>query len=318
MAVIPRLPLLYDEPFSDASQIPTFLVSQLARRHVTVSLSGDGGDELFAGYSRYKGVGDLWNRMGRLSLAERYAVARTLMAVPPRTLDRTLGWLAPLLRRYGQFSTVGDRLHQMAEVLAVDGPDALYRQTVSHWKEPAAVVIGATEPPTNLTDRRQWANLSSLPHRMMHLDIVSYLPDDILVKVDRASMGVGLEARVPLLDHRVVEFAWRLPLEMKLHPTATKWALRQVLYQYVPSTLIERPKTGFGIPIDEWLRGALRPWAEALLDESRLRQEGFFHPPLIRQRWDEHLTGRRNWHYYLWDVLMFQAWQEQWLASSVG
>jgi asparagine synthase (glutamine-hydrolysing) len=187
---------------------------------------------------------------------------------------------------------------------------------VSHWKDPAAVVLGAQEPPTVLTDRAQWARLADFTQRMMYLDLVSYLPDDILVKVDRAAMGVSLETRVPLLDHNVVEFAWRVPLSMKIRNGQGKWLLRQVLYRYVPKELVERPKTGFGVPIDVWLRGPLRDWAESLLDEARIRRDGFFDPKPIRQKWREHLSGRHNWQYYLWDVLMFQAWQERAVADS--
>lgn len=195
--------------------------------------------------------------------------------------------------------------------MAVDHPEAMHYGLVSHWKSPASVVLGATEPPTVLTDHNQWADLSDFTQRMIYLDTVSYLPDDILVKVDRASMGVSLEARVPFLDHRVVEFAWRLPLNMKIRNGQGKYILRQVLYKYVPQKMIERPKSGFSIPIDSWLRGALRDWAETLLNESRLRQEGFFDPQPIRKKWREHLSGKRNWAYHLWDVLMFQGWKER-------
>ena len=310
MAVIPKLPTLYDEPFSDSSQIPTFLVSELACRHVAVSLSGDGGDELFCGYKRYETGRDLWGKIGWMPPLGRQALARSLSAVPAKVLDGGFGWLAPVLRRYGRAGAVGDKLHKLAEILAVESPETMYYRLVSHWKNPAGVVIGAAEPPTVLTDCDRWANLPDFTQRMMYLDLVSYLPDDILVKVDRASMGVSLEARVPLLDHRVVEFAWKIPLSMKIRNGQGKWLLRQVLYKYVPKELIERSKMGFGIPIDRWLRGPLRDWAESLLDETRLRREGFFNPTPIRQKWNEHLSGKRNWQYYLWDVLMFQAWLE--------
>jgi asparagine synthase (glutamine-hydrolysing) len=204
----------------------------------------------------------------------------------------------------------GDKLDKVAEILAEPDPDALYRGLMSHWKRPAEVVIGGYEPPTTVTDRTGWARLGDFTERMMYLDLVSYLPDDILVKVDRACMAVGLESRIPLLDPRLVEFAWRLPLALKVRNGEGKWLLRQVLYRHVPRRLIDRPKTGFGVPIDMWLRGPLRDWAEALLDPARLRREGFFKSEPIRTKWEEHLSGRRNWHYYLWDVLMFQAWLE--------
>ena len=312
MAVIPRLPTLYDEPFSDSSQIPTFLISQLARQHVTVSLSGDGGDELFTGYNRYFWGQRIWGMIGWMPRGLRGMVANALTVVSPQKWDQTASVIGLLLPSKIKHRTPGDKLHKLAEILAVDSPEELYRGLVSHWKDPTSLVFGGCEPPTFLTDKGQWANLTDFPHQMMYMDTVSYLPDDILVKVDRASMGVSLEARAPLLDHRVVEFAWRVPLSMKLRDGQGKWLLRQVLYKYVPRELVERPKMGFGIPIDNWLRGPLREWAEALLNERRLKTEGFFHPGPIRKKWTEHLSGRRNWQYLLWDILMFQAWLEHW------
>jgi asparagine synthase (glutamine-hydrolysing) len=190
----------------------------------------------------------------------------------------------------------------------MDDQDAIYRNLLSHWKEPSTVVSGGVEPMTLLTDRAQWPNLSDFTKRMMYFDTVTYLPDDVLVKLDRASMAVSLEARVPLLDHRIVEFAWQVPISMKIRRRQGKWLLRQVLQRYVPNHLIDRPKMGFGIPIDSWLRGALRDWAEDLLDERRLEKEGVFHAKPIREKWVEHLSGKRDWSYLLWDVLMFQGW----------
>jgi asparagine synthase (glutamine-hydrolysing) len=202
----------------------------------------------------------------------------------------------------------GDRVHKLANVLAVPSPDALYHGLVSHWPQPDSMVHDSREPLTALTDRTQWARLSDFTQRMMFLDAVTYLPDDILVKVDRASMAVSLEARVPMLDHRVVEFAWRVPLSRKNRNDQGKWLLRQVLYRYVPPALIDRPKMGFGVPIDSWLRGPLRGWADDLLSEKRLREQGYFDPAPIRAKWAEHTSGGRNWQYWLWDILMFQAW----------
>jgi asparagine synthase (glutamine-hydrolysing) len=217
--------------------------------------------------------------------------------------------IKPMLPKRLNVSLAGDKVHKLAELVMLDCPEAVYRYLVSHWKHPAEeLVIGASEPETILQRPQDWPALPSLEERMMYLDQMTYLPDDILVKVDRAAMGVSLETRVPLLDHRVVEFAWRLPLHMKIRNGQGKWLLRQVLYQYVPQALIERPKMGFGVPLDRWLRGPLRDWAEDLLSETRLEREGFFHPAPIREKWAEHLSGRRNWAYYLWDVLMFQAW----------
>ena len=311
MAVIPKLPALYDEPFADSSQIPTFLVSELARRSVTVSLSGDGGDELFAGYNRYFWGRSIWKKLGWMPQSLRAAAAAVLTAVPPRRWDRVFSAAGPLLPSAIKQPTPGDKIHKLAEVLAVESPEAMYRGLASHWKDPAAVLVGASEPPTVLTDPSQWPSLPDFTQRMMYLDTVTYLPDDILVKVDRASMGVSLEARIPFLDHRVVEFAWRLPLSTKVRDGQGKWLLRQVLYRYVPKELIERPKTGFGLPIDAWLRGPLRDWAEDLLDEKRLSEGGFFDPLPVCEKWKEHLSGTRNWQHYLWDVLMFQAWLDQ-------
>lgn len=315
LAVIPKLPILYDEPFADDSQIPTFLVSQLAKTHVTVSLSGDGGDELFAGYNRYFWGRSIWQKIGWMPPTLRSLAARALTGITPQSWDRGFTKFNALLPPKLRQSPPGGKLHKLAEILAAQDPESMYAGLVSHWKDPAAIVIGAKEPVTALSDRHSWAKLPDFTQTMMYLDTITYLPDDILAKVDRASMGVSLEARVPFLDHRVVELAWQIPLSMKIRGVKGKWLLRQVLDKYVPRTLIERPKAGFGMPIDIWLRGPLRDWGEALLDESRLRQQGFFNPQPIRQKWAEHLLGDRNWQYYLWDVLMFQAWLERSLLS---
>lgn len=309
-AVIPRLPVLYDEPFSDSSQIPTFLVAQLARTEVAVSLSGDGGDELFGGYERYRIVDKLWRRLRRTPRPIRAAFAAGLRAVKPESWDRLFAAFGTLVATRHRFTHPGEKLHKLAEVLLVHDLEQIYHQLVSHWNDPNAVVTGGFEPPTVLADRKNWVAMRDFTQRMMYLDLVSYLPGDILTKLDRASMGVSLESRVPLLDHRVVEFAWRLPFEFKIRDGQTKWALRQVLYRHVPRKLIERPKMGFGVPIGTWLRGPLREWTETLLARSRLRQEGFLDPDSIRRKWAEHLSGERNWQYHLWDVLMFQAWLE--------
>jgi asparagine synthase (glutamine-hydrolysing) len=310
MAVIPRLPALYDEPFADPSQIPTFLVAQLARRQITVSLSGDGGDELFGGYNRYFWAMGFWRSMRFVPPPLRRTVSRLLTLVPPHawnTLIRGLGFMLPPALRY---ASPGDKVHKIAHFLGARRPDAIYFDLLSDWKEPARLVRGVREPATVVTDPLQWPELRDFENRMMYLDTVSYLPDDILVKVDRAAMGVSLETRVPLLDHRVVEFAWTLPLAMKIREGQGKWLLRQVLYRYVPKELVDRPKMGFGVPIDAWLRGPLKAWAEALIDPQRLKAEGYLSPALVREKWQQHQSGRRNWSYYLWDVLMFQAWLE--------
>lgn len=308
MAVIPRLPALYDEPFSDSSQIPTFLVSQLAGQHVTVSLSGDGGDELFAGYNRYFWGRSIWNKIGWMPPGLRSSAASAMTAISPQGWDQAFNRLGAFLPLKVRQRSPGDKLHKLAEILTVKSSEAMYLNLVSHWKQPESLVIGGSEPLTALTDPERWAYLRDFTHRMMYLDTVTYLPDDILVKVDRASMGVSLEGRVPFLDHRVMEFSWRVPLKMKIKDGRGKWILRQVLQKYVPKELIERPKMGFGVPIGTWMRGPLREWTESLLNERRLREEGFFDPRPIREKWVEHLSGKRNWQYHLWDVLMFQAW----------
>ena len=305
--VIPKLPTLYTEPFADSSQIPTFLVSQLARQHVTVALSGDAGDELFGGYNRYVLTSLLWRRISRLPLPLRQLVGAGIGSLPPTAWNALLRPAQSLIPPSLRQANVGDKLHKGAGVLASPSVDALYLGLVTHW-DSDCLVLGAEEPLTYLRGRSLPLTGADEIQRMMALDTITYLPDDILVKVDRAAMGVSLETRVPLLDHRVVEFAWQLPQHLKVRDGVGKWALRQVLYRYVPKALIERPKTGFGVPIDNWLRGPLREWAEDLLSETRLRQEGYFNPAPIRQKWAEHLSCRRNWQHHLWNVLMFQAW----------
>jgi asparagine synthase (glutamine-hydrolysing) len=311
LAVILRLPTLYDEPFADSSQIAVYLVSELARRHVTVSLSGDGGDELFGGYNRYVWGPAVWHRARRIPRPLRRAAAGLLTARSPESWQRLLRRAGTLAPRSANQRLAGDKLHKVAGVLAAGRPEEIYLELVSHWKQPSSLVIGAHEQLTPVTDPSRWARVAGEAEHMMYLDLVTYLPDDILAKLDRASMGVSLEARVPLLDHRVVEFAWRVPLAMKVRDGSTKWILRQVLYRYVPPSLVDRPKMGFGVPIDRWLRGPLRDWAEALLEPSRLLAEGYLDPLPVRARWTEHLSGRRDRQYLIWDVLMFQAWLEE-------
>jgi asparagine synthase (glutamine-hydrolysing) len=307
--VIPKLPSLYCEPFADSSQIPTFLVSQLASQKVTVSLSGDAGDELFAGYNRYVLARSIWGKISRLHPGVRSLAASGVRMLSPAAWNALIGPLQSFAPRSWRYASVGDKLHKGAGVLAAQSLDDLYLGLVTHWK-PQDLVIDGHEPETCLNGNRLVLPGLDNVQRMMVLDAITYLPDDILVKVDRAAMGVSLESRVPFLDHRVVEFAWRIPQVLKLRDGVGKWILRQVLYRHVPKELIDRPKMGFGVPIDVWLRGPLRDWAEALLDEARLRREGFFHPAPIRKKWEEHLDGSRNWQYPLWDVLMFQAWLE--------
>ena len=306
-SVIPSLPGLFCEPFADSSQIPTFLVSKLARKHVTVSLSGDGGDELFCGYHRYATTNSLWKKLSCVYEPTRVMLAKGIKSVLSSKWDE-LAHFIPGAESYASF---GDKMHDRADLLSSRSAEELYRLVVSHTLNPSHWVINGEEPPTYLTGLRPGLEGLRSIDRMMALDLISYLPDDILVKVDRAGMGVSLEGRVPLLDHRIVEFAWKLPLHYKLRDGQTKWPLRQILYRNVPQDLVDRPKMGFGVPLHDWLRGPLREWAESLIDEARLRREGYFYPIPIRKKWKEHLSGRYIWASELWTVLMFQAWLEK-------
>ena len=312
MAVLPRLASWYDEPFADSSQVPTYLVSEMTRRDATVVLSGDGGDELFAGYNRYNWANALWRYAGGCPRPLRAGLASLLRAVPPSAWDRVFLAMPRSIRP----PQAGDKMHKLAALLATADQDALYRRLVSQWQEPGTLVRGAEEPRGILWDETLHRDFADFTDRMQFLDTITYLPDDILTKVDRASMAVGLEARVPLIDHRVVEFAWRLPPAMKVRGGQGKWLLRQVLRRYVPERLTDRPKMGFGVPIDRWLRGPLRDWAESLLAEDRLRDGGYFEPAPIRRAWADHLSGNRNRQYQLWPVLMFESWRETWGIGS--
>jgi asparagine synthase (glutamine-hydrolysing) len=305
LEVIPALPEMFDEPFADSSQIPTFLVAKLTRQHVTVALSGDGGDELFGGYNRYFRAQVLRRFYGWAPPPLRRAAAALIAAPSPAAWDRLLAVLPRRLR----LPQAGDKVAKLAGILAGGDADAMYRLLVTHWEEPERLVPGAREPRGLLWDQGLAAELPDYVERMQYLDTVTYLPDDILTKVDRASMAVSLEARVPCLDHRVVEFAWRLPPEMKLRAGQGKWLMRRLLDRYVPRELIERPKQGFAVPVGQWLRGPLRDWAEDLLSQRALAEDGLLAPAPIRRRWAEHLSGQRNWQYQLWGVLMLQAWR---------
>lgn len=289
LATLPGLARVFDEPFADSSQIPTLLVSRLARREVTVALSGDGGDELFGGYRRY----------GRaLRLARLHA----------RLPRAGLSIARVLLRPWAEQEPRGHALRQLAAELAATGPEDIYLNRMSRWRHPARLVRGGAEPDTPFTDPARRLAAGTPAERFMYLDFVTYLPDDILVKVDRSTMAVGLEARAPLLDWRVVEFAWSLPPDMKLRGGETKWLLRRMLARYVPASIVARAKQGFGAPIADWLCGPLRDWAEALLAERRLEEEGYFDAKTVRDLWAHFLGGRRKWHTHIWNVLMFQAW----------
>jgi asparagine synthase (glutamine-hydrolysing) len=303
-SVIPRLSTIYDEPFGDSSEIPTLLVAQLARRHVTVSLSGDGGDELFAGYGRYQDLERAWAKVARIPPALRPAVSRVTGRIPAAFVHRAATGagvihLAPRL---------GHRVERLSRMVAAPSVERLYEQLVSHWLSPHTLIEGARDLPTVFSAPP--AAGASRVERAMLADLASYLPDDILVKVDRATMAVSLESRAPFLDHRVVDVAWRIPMRQKLRAGRGKDVLRRVLDRYVPRPLIERPKQGFGVPVGSWVRGPLRDWAETLLAPERLAADGLLRPAPIRRCWQEHLVGDQDWSDLLWSVLMLQAWRE--------
>ncbi|WP_417793788.1 asparagine synthase (glutamine-hydrolyzing) [Terasakiella pusilla] len=301
--VIPKLADYYDEPFADSSQIPTYLVSQMTRDHVTVALSGDGGDELFGGYTRYLTAQKYGNSLFALPQPLRTLASTMIRALPPRAWQQLIK-VIPASKRP---SHMVDKLYKLANVLK-GNQDDYYRSLVTHWPEPDQLVKGAKEPRGLIWEDSVQHLIPNAVERMQYLDTLTYMQDDILTKVDRASMAVSLEARVPLIDHRVVEYSWTLPDHLKIQHGVGKWALRDILYRYVPQDLIERPKMGFGVPIDAWLRGPLKDWAHDLLfDENDI----FHHGP-IQQKWDEHQKGERNWQHHLWDILMFNAWYRKW------
>jgi asparagine synthase (glutamine-hydrolysing) len=304
LALIPGLPSVYDEPFADPSQLPTMLVARLARQHVTVALSGDAGDELFGGYNRYVLAARAWAFLGWVPPVLRRAGAHALRAVPPRRWNAWAAALGRVSRRRERLRMAGDRMHKFAGVLQARSDHELYQRLVNQWWQDPVVPGETVESPAPY-----WTTPGmDLTERMMLTDTVGYLADDILVKVDRAAMSVSLETRVPFLDHRVFEFAWRLPAAMKVRGGRGKWLLRQVLDRHVPAPLVERPKMGFGVPLDSWLRGPLREWAGDLISDPRLQADGLLNADLVRRRWREHLSGERNWQYQLWNVLMFRAW----------
>ncbi len=308
MDVIPILPSVYSEPFADSSQIPTYLVAKLARQSVTVSLSGDAGDELFGGYNRYVVASNYWRKLNKVPVGIRSRLSHPLLSIKTSSWNKGFSALDAFLPGTLKFSDAGNKVHKAASVLGCNSLDEVYLGLISQWPDTDRIVIGGSS--ASLLKIADCGYVTDGIERMMVMDLLTYLPDDILTKVDRAAMGVSLETRVPLLDHRIVEFAARIPLSMKIKGGVGKWLLKDILYDYVPRELIERPKMGFGIPLGDWLRGPLREWAEGLLSEERLDRDGYFHSSLVRSRWNEHLSGRRNWQSGLWCILMFQAWLE--------
>jgi asparagine synthase (glutamine-hydrolysing) len=308
LSVVPLLPELYDEPFADASQIPTYLVSKLARSQVTVALSGDAGDEIFGGYNRYFHGARLWDRIGGLPRPLRTAGAGALRSLSPDGWNRAAGALGGILPAELSGGRAGEKAHKFAGVLGAADRDDYHMGLLSQWTHPEAVVRSGEAGLLLPGDRQPPARLDDFPRRAMSVDTRNYLPDDVLTKVDRATMGVSLEGRAPFLDRRVFDFAWRLPMDMKITGGRGKHVLRRVLDRHVPRDLIERPKQGFAVPVGRWMRGELRDWAESLLSVERLNAEGLFNPGPVRAAWEEHVSGRRDHDTRLWAVLSAQAW----------
>ena len=318
LATVADLPVVYDEPFADISQIPTLILSRLTRQHVTVGLSGDGGDELFCGYPRYQRADREWQRIAGIPGAARRGAGALARTLPAATLDAGLGWMTAIAGRRRRWGRPGSKLRRRLEGLSAPGPMDIYRNHLTRWRGVEHLVPGS-EIYETAYDRGGPTDASgSVLDQAMYRDALAYLPDDLLVKVDRASMSASLEARAPLIDHRLVEFAWSLPSSMKLRDGQSKWILRQVLNRYVPQILTDRPKSGFDPPLADWLRGDLRDWAEALLAPDRLANEGYIDPRPVRRCWREHIAGARNWRHELWGVLSFQAWLERWGSPAAA
>ena len=306
--MISKMPTIYDEPFSDPSQIPTYLISDMTSKHVKVSLSGDAGDEIFGGYNRYVFVNRLWGAFSKIPRPIRNLVSKAITNISPKTWNKLLIYNQFILPKKWHASNYGEKLHKGSRVLAAKDIEALYKGLIMNWDDSSDIVLGIEKSDIISDYFASFAHELNDIERMMAVDSVTYLPDDILVKIDRAAMAVSLETRVPFLNTKVIEYAWQLPLSLKLRGPKGKWILRRILEKYIPVELIDRPKMGFAMPIDAWLRGPLRDWAESLLDTKKLKDEGYLMPDRIRTKWKEHLTGSHNWQDHLWDVLMFQLW----------
>lgn len=315
--VIPEIPRIYDEPFADPSQVPTHIVSKLARQEVTVAISGDGGDELFGGYGWHYLEDGLFAQTDKGPRALRKAASRVARVPSPGSWDKASALLEPVLDRFGGQGSLGDNIHLGTHLLEADGPEERYEVLRTVWRNNDEPMNGGPHVDGEPARPADELPLEHATHRFMLRDTVTYLPDDILTKVDRASMAVSLESRAPLLNHDVVEMAWRVPLNMKIRDGQGKYATRQILYRHVPRELVDRPKTGFLMPIDRWLREDLRGWADDLLDPHRLRGQGLLDPDPIRERWEEHQSGERNHDERLWAVLMLQAWLDEHAPDDV-
>lgn len=311
LSSIPSISSIYDEPFSDSSQIPTYLISKFAKNYVTVSLSGDGGDEIFGGYNRYLFVEKFWHSISFLPLSSRKIIKKILKRIPNYNIEKFISLFQFLLSKKFKNYNIVDKIQKILNILDSSNINELYMRLISHWT-PEQLLINK-----NLINKNEiLKNFScdlDLNHteKIMAIDSMIYLPDDILVKTDRASMSVSLENRSPFLDYRIFEYSWSLPKEMKIYKGKTKWILREVLKNYLPIDLIERPKMGFGLPLDIWLRTSLRDWAEELLNENKLKNQCFFDVKYVRKKWSEHISGEKNWHNHIWNILMFQSWYEK-------
>lgn len=311
MDVVPKLSHIYDEPFADSSQIPTFLISQIASKELSVALTGDGGDELFGGYNRYTWGASIWSKTKFLPSNIRMLISYLLKLAKPQKIDQAVSPMFNVLPKSLVYSKVGMKVSKIASILASDSDLEVYRNLVSTWSNPTDIVLNSADIDIFSYKLERYEGSGDLKMVMMYLDMLTYLPDDILVKVDRAAMGVSLETRVPFLDKRIVELAMHIPIDMKIRNGIGKWCLRKILYGRVPKALVERPKMGFGAPIGQWLKGPLRDWAEDLLDESELIRSGYLNASLVRSRWEEHIDGKNNWEYHIWNILMFEAWRRE-------